>query len=56
MKTKYSVRIDDPFKAEIERRLKRGEKPYDKDHTPHVLAGDTYLVDNGHGTISLEIG
>lgn len=56
MKLNYSVKIDDPFKREIEWRLRNGEKPYDKDHTPHVLAGDTYLVDDGNGIVTMEIG
>lgn len=51
----YSIRLNDPFREQIEWRLNHGEEPYDMDNTPHVLAGDTYLVKDAHGVVSLEI-
>lgn len=56
MKNNYAIRLTDPYRAEIERRLRNGEKPYAKGNEPHVLAGDTYLVDDGNGIVTMEIG
>lgn len=56
MKNNYAIRLTDPYRAEIERLLRNGEKPYAKGNEPHVLAGDTYLVDDGNGIVTMEIG
>lgn len=56
MKNNYAIRLNDPYRTEIEWRLRNGEKPYANGYEPHVLAGDTYLVDNGNGIVTLEIG
>ena len=41
MKNNYAIRLNDPYRTEIECRLCNGEKPYVNGHEPHILAGDT---------------
>ena len=56
MKNNYAIRLNDPYRTEIECRLCNGEKPYVNGHEPHVLAGDTYLVVTDNGIVTMEIG
>ena len=56
MKNNYAIRLNDPYRTEIECRLCNGEKPYVNGHEPHVLAGDTYLVVADNGIVTMEIG
>lgn len=55
-KKQYAIRVNDPFKREIEWRLAHGEKPYSTGHEPHILAGDSYLLDDGHGVVTVVHG
>lgn len=56
MKNNYAIKLNDPYHDEIEWRLNNGEIPYVKGHEPHILAGDTYLVNDSNGVVTLEIG